>query len=272
MTPAKIKIPKGLATAVSNSPLLKPVAVFVVLKSIYRNGACVPNWNKAAVAKQLNISQRTLYTHVGKMQRHGLCYTTGNNLFLASWEKLFALVGMSDTLNSHFIKFSNEQKFEYVLKGLAIMENYNGQEQVIRRIAKMELGGDGQKNDLALSLVDKHISAEIHRSIEAFKQNKVYDPFFNPDVSISQFRLTRMLCTRRAKDEDKPDKRGNSGGTYWTKRLSHLVLIKAIERDLIECDGPYKEHRRKHRLGVIRWVESKQKHVLKMRNKIEFKF
>lgn len=253
MSASKIRIYKGLATEISSqSKMLKTVSAYLVLKSKVKSSVILNLGESASyLAGELMCSEKTLYTRINEMLRLKLATKYGTRVTLCSYENFKSQFGIT-TLNTHYVK-AIPCKLEYVIKALAIKENFSKQEHKIKKRHDSEKG-------CGLTL-EAFVSAEKQRFIDAFVNNKLVSKTFNPFVTIGQVKLTDLLRSVRKDDR----KKTNSGGHYWTHRLSGLNLLTSKQRT-IESHA----NARSTPLGFVFWNGKKQ--VCKMRNDLNFSF
>jgi hypothetical protein len=251
----KLKILKGIPTLLAESKYMrKIVAVYYVLKMNHPSSTIhnLPERMKE-LAEECNISQRNLYTRVKEMKKEKLVKVKGGSLILCSYQELHEILGVDDKLeNYHHKKFTS--KPEYILRTLAIKENFSKQEKAIKR----KLEKRNKSSGLSDVEFQRQKEAVMNHLIWCFKNSVELRPdelYVNPDVAISQSTLAIMFGLKSA-----------SGGHYWQKVLEKEKLIAVESRILRSSDYTL----RKSPLGTVFFSRTIRKTCCQLPNKIFF--
>jgi hypothetical protein len=250
--PNKLKILRGLPTNIAhNKKLLKTVSAFLVLKAEINTSILLDYPGKIKhLARWCQCSQRTFYTRMKEMMKMGWIKLSGYNMELTSYKKFYESIGCESSSQFFYYK-KHIVKAEYILRTLAIQENFNRQEGAMRRKIEKEYQGSGPSvNYKAVKAAAKHrlVSDFIHT-----KDYRKHDHFrYNPDVAIGQERMASIFGLKSA-----------SSGFYWQKVLTLEKLIAVTKRE-VESDCRC----RKSPMGKVYFSRKTQKTYCQLPNRV----
>lgn len=228
MKPQKLRILTGVATALAgDKKLLKAVSVFYAFKSLYKSGVILDyHSKKKTLAEAIGRSEKTLFTHLQELKKVGLVTEVCGRVHLASYDKLHELLKIEVHKQRYrYVKVTTQP--EYILRSLAIKENYDRQRAAI----KGKLERLNESSGLSGDEIEHRKEADLKRLIVQFKNSAPlrWDAsqmvLYNPDVAISQKRLARMYGLK-----------SQTSGWYWQKVLKKKKLIE-VENRIVEGNG-----------------------------------
>jgi predicted transcriptional regulator len=232
-------IPKGLPTKIAEADIVKPIAYYYQLKSLYVGGVIL-NWKyrKKEIAAVLNVSMSSLYNHTQKLIDLKLAKKEGNNLVFVSEKKLLHKYGIKTKFQRkkrtvYFIQRHEPLPIgddaELHIKGLVIKENEEKQKFVIKskiiesNIRKSGTLSERTANKLRQNIKKNYNSYLKHEQLCGLKSiTSGETPEINPNVCISRHSIAKKL-SRKAK----------STGHRIAKKLSGKGIIKESRQRLL---------------------------------------
>jgi len=286
MTTPKIKIMAGVSWALARSgdkELITGAGVFYVLKAMHRDGI-IRNWESkiSQLADACHMSRNTLKKYAKFLLKKGLAKLgTKGKLILSSFKYLHNMLKLQSGTKDHYR--SVVARADYIIRALAIYENFQYQERKIKQKleATRQLGGvlpgntaearEAELNRMIAVFKLKNEPAQIYEFSKAqlagdisyqdqldlakFVRIGGHGAFvLNPDVSMSQKRLAGIYqCSSQA------------SGHYWQQKLQKLGLIKVKPRRVESL-----ARSRYSPLGYVFYSRATKSTVLVLHNEISF--
>lgn len=203
------------------------VSVFYAFKSLYRGGVILDyHSKKKTFCSAFGCCESTLFNRVKELKKVGLVTEVNGRINLASYAKLHELLKIEVHKQRYrYVKVTTQP--EYILRSLAIKENYDRQKAAIKgKIERLN-----ESSGLSGDEIEYRKEADLKRLIVQFKNSAPlrWDAsqmvLYNPDVAISQKRLARMYGLK-----------SQTSGWYWQKVLKKKKLIE-VENRIIEGNG-----------------------------------
>jgi hypothetical protein len=244
---AFISIPRGLPTYIcKDNSLLKTTTVFYQLKSLYKGGVIINYTSRYSdIANEFNISVSKLRNYIRVLLKKGWVKKENKNMILMS--KRYISEGFNISKYCYKIKTTELCNLENIFKALAIQENYNKQEhllkkRLIKKILLKETEGETCSSK-GLKKLESNIKKRVTNNLEDLKQTEylrfeenpvdsIKKKLINPFITLSRKGVAKLLG-RKSK---------SSGYRNITKLKKNNLVDDQMNYLLIAKDISYNEY------------------------------
>jgi len=254
----KLKILIGISSIVAtNKSLRKAMDTYFWLKHYHDSGVVAQKYS-AQLARQCNISERTLWTRLKIMKSYDLIKTRDGIIYLASFDDVCKQFDIQKKF--YYVKYDNDEEIslEHLLMAKAVFEGKKRQRRAFRFHAK-KFGIDRLLCDVTGSR-DLQRQAVLRACITAFTNPEFYHESeisilnrLNPDDNYSCNKLAGMFNLKSA-----------ASGSYIKGILTKRKLI-SVQKRLFESERKIRESI----LGVVYYSRKTAKTFLIMTDNIE---
>jgi predicted transcriptional regulator len=240
-------IPQGLPTIICQEGLIKPIAYYYQLKSLYKGGIIL-NWKyrKQEIADLLKISRATLYNNTNKLIELGLAKKEGKHLVFTSEKFLLQKFGIKyrwerKNRTVYYVyrhdPLNIGENCEEQIKGLMIKESLEKQEFIVKnKIIKNEIAKSGSTTEsnikklrkVILKRMDTHLKYNRLRGLKSIVNEK--NPEINPIITLSRGTIARKL-----------NRKSKSTGYRAVKKLKNLGIVSDSRQRLLKFQNVSRE-------------------------------
>ncbi len=262
----KIKIPRGLASAIANHRgYIRVFACFSQLKSLDSSSRFnAYRKNLSELAEACKISTRTLETRISEMKLAGLVKIEGSDLILSSWDFVFDKFDLDKTRKKFWYYDADKIKckLDYIFQFLAIKEVQLKMMTTYRLKLRDDAGHEfALKNILGIDskqsiTAQEHLAGVIQSFVRGgYNEGEVTTlSHLNPDDQVSVNYLRKFFGY---------GENSLSGPSYRKKILAKLGVVSIEKRSF---ESPHRA--RKMSCGTVNFNRKKNRTFLRLCDRI----